>query len=120
MLLLIKKKLLIHAACKREFMYFDSIMLCILDMCVCVCVVKVSNLSVFNYCDTLSPMCFTNMYIVFFKHPGYIYMAFRGLQDADPLDPSVLLLQDRHRSHIIDTKQVCILLFMNSHSSFTL
>ena len=25
-------------------------------------------------------------------------MAFRGLHDADPLDPSVLLLQDRHRS----------------------
>ena len=40
-------------------------------------------------------------------------MAFRGLHDADPLDPYVLLLQDRHRSHFIDTEQVCILLFMN-------
>ena len=40
-------------------------------------------------------------------------MAFRGLHDADPLDPSVLLLQDRHKSHFVDTEQVCILLFMN-------
>ena len=27
--------------------------------------IKVSNLSSFNYCDTLSTMCFTNMYSVF-------------------------------------------------------
>ena len=27
-------------------------------------------------------------------------MAFRGLHDVDPLDPSVLVLQDRHRSHL--------------------
>ena len=40
-------------------------------------------------------------------------MTFRGLHDDDPLDPSVLVLQDRHRSHLVDTKQVCILLFMN-------
>ena len=40
-------------------------------------------------------------------------MAFKGLHDSDPLDPSVLLLQDRHRSHFVDTKQVSILLFMN-------
>ena len=40
-------------------------------------------------------------------------MAFRGLHDADPLDPFVLLLQDRHRSHLVDNEQVCILLFMN-------
>ena len=40
-------------------------------------------------------------------------MAFRGLHDADPLDPSVLVLQDRHRSHLVDTKQVCILLLIN-------
>ena len=40
-------------------------------------------------------------------------MAFIGLHDADPLDPSVLLLQDRHRSHLVDIEQVCILLFMN-------
>ena len=40
-------------------------------------------------------------------------MAFRGFHDADPLDPSVLLLQDRHRSHIVDIEQVYILLFLN-------
>ena len=40
-------------------------------------------------------------------------MAFIGLHDANPLDPSVLVLQDRHRSHLVDTEQVCILLFMN-------
>ena len=40
-------------------------------------------------------------------------MAFKGLHVADPLDPSVLLLQDRHRSYLVDTEQVCILLFMN-------
>ena len=31
-------------------------------------------------------------------------MVFRGLHDVDPLDPSVLVLQDRHRSHLVDTK----------------
>ena len=40
-------------------------------------------------------------------------MAFRGLHDANPLDPFVLLLQDKHRSHLVDTEQVCILLFIN-------
>ena len=40
-------------------------------------------------------------------------MAFRGLNDADSLDPFVLVLQDRHRSHLVDTKQVCILLLIN-------
>ena len=40
-------------------------------------------------------------------------MEFRGLHDADPLDPFFLLLQDRHKSHLVDTEQVCILLFMN-------
>ena len=40
-------------------------------------------------------------------------MAFKGLNDADPLDPSVLVLQDRHRSHLVDTEQVCILLLVN-------
>ena len=33
-------------------------------------------------------------------------MAFRGIHDADPSDTSVLLLQDRHRSHLVDTEQV--------------
>ena len=40
-------------------------------------------------------------------------MAFRGLHDADPLDPFALLLQDRHRSHLVHIEHVCILLFMN-------
>ena len=40
-------------------------------------------------------------------------MAFRGLHDADPLDPSVLVLQNRHRSHLVDTKKICILLLIN-------
>ena len=40
-------------------------------------------------------------------------MTFRGLHDANPLDLSVLVLQDRHRSYLVDTEQVCILLFMN-------
>ena len=40
-------------------------------------------------------------------------MAFRGLHYVDPLDPSVLLLQDKQRSHFVDTEQVSILLFMN-------
>ena len=40
-------------------------------------------------------------------------MAFRGLHDANPLDPSVLVLQDKHRSHLVDIEQVCILLLIN-------
>ena len=42
-----------------------------------------------------------------------IDMAFRGIHDADPLDTFVLVLQDRHRSHLIDTEQVRILLIIN-------
>ena len=42
-----------------------------------------------------------------------IDMVFKGLDDADPLDPYVLVLQDRHRSHLVDTKQICILLVIN-------
>ena len=37
-------------------------------------------------------------------------MAFRALHNADPLDPSVFVLQDRHRSHLVDMEEVCILL----------
>ena len=40
-------------------------------------------------------------------------MAFKGLHDVDPLDPSVLVLQDRQRSHLVDIEQVCILLLIN-------
>ena len=56
-------------------------------------------------------MCFINNYIAFML--SVIDMTFKGLHDADPLDPSVLALQDRHRSHIVDTEQVCILLLIN-------
>ena len=35
-------------------------------------------------------------------------MAFIGPYDVDPLERSVLVLQDRHRSHLVDTTQVCI------------
>ena len=40
-------------------------------------------------------------------------MAFRGLHDADLSDPSILVLQDRHRSYLVDTEHVCILLNIN-------
>ena len=35
-------------------------------------------------------------------------MAFGGPYDVDSLDRYVLVLQDRHRSHLVDTTQVCI------------
>ena len=54
-----------------------------------------------NYVDTISPICFINNYIAFML--SVIDIAFRGLHDADPLDPSVLVLQDRHRSHLVNT-----------------
>ena len=56
-------------------------------------------------------MCFINNYTTFML--SVIDMAFRGLHDADPLDPFVLVLQNRHRSHLVDTEQVCILLLIN-------
>ena len=40
-------------------------------------------------------------------------MAFIGLHDANPLDPSVLVLLDIHMSHLVDTEKVCILLLIN-------
>ena len=59
-------------------------------------------------------MFFVNNYIVFVL--SVINMAFRGLHDADPSDPSVLVLQDRHRSYLVDTtEQVCILLIIKSY-----
>ena len=39
-------------------------------------------------------------------------MAFRRPYDIDSLDRSVLVLQDRHRSHSIDTARVCIFLIV--------
>ena len=56
-------------------------------------------------------MCLINNYTTFVL--SVIDMAFRGLHDADHLDPYVLVLQDKHRSHLVDTKQVCILLLIN-------
>ena len=53
---------------------------------------------------------FINNYTVFVL--SVIDMSFRGLHDTDLSDPSVLVLQDRHRSHLVDTKQVCILLII--------
>ena len=53
-------------------------------------------------------MFFVNNYSVFVL--SITDMAFKGLHDSDPSDPSVLVLQDRHKSHLIDTKQVSILL----------
>ena len=35
-------------------------------------------------------------------------MAFEGPYDADMFDRFVFVLQDRHRSHLVDTTQVCI------------
>ena len=57
------------------------------------------------------PMCFFNNYTGFVL--SVIDMAFRGLHDVNHLDPSVLVLQDRHRSHFVDTEQICILLIIN-------
>ena len=56
-------------------------------------------------------MCFIKNYTAFVL--SVIDMTFRGLHDADPLDPFVLVLQDGHRSHLVDTEQVCILLLIN-------
>ena len=40
-------------------------------------------------------------------------VSYLHIHDAYPLDPSVLVLQNRHKSHLVDTKQVCILLIIN-------
>ena len=61
--------------------------------------------------DTIISMFFVNNYSVFVL--SITDMVFRGLHDADPLDPFVLVLQDRHRSHLVDADQVCILLNIN-------
>ena len=39
--------------------------------------------------------------------------AFEGPYDADPLARFVLVLQDRHRSHLVDTTQVCFFHIIN-------
>ena len=58
--------------------------------------------------DTSILMFFVNNYIVFALSVTDI--AFRGLHDANPSDPSIFVVQDRHKSHLVDTEQVCILL----------
>ena len=58
-------------------------------------------------------MCFINNYTAFLF--SVIDMTFRGLHDVDPFDPFVLVWQDRHRSHLIDTEQLCILLLINKY-----
>ena len=47
-------------------------------------------------------MCFVNNYTNFVL--SVIDMAFRRLHDVDPLNPYVLVLQDRHRPHLVDTE----------------
>ena len=62
-------------------------------------------------------MFFVNNYIVFVL--SRTFMEFRELHDADLSYPSILVLQDRHMSHLVDTEQVCILLNINySYISF--
>ena len=61
--------------------------------------------------DTSISMFFVNNYSVFVL--SVTDMAFSGLHDIDPSDPSFLVLQNRHRSHLVDMEQVCILLNIN-------
>ena len=50
-----------------------------------------------------------------------IDMAFSGIHDVDPSDTFVLFLQDRHRSHLVDTEQVRYLLIRHMDiSSFNM
>ena len=69
------------------------------------------NVSTKQRSPTSTSMFFVNNYSVFLL--SITCMAFNGLHDADPSDPSILVLQDRHRSQLVDTKQVCILLNIN-------
>ena len=68
------------------------------------------NNCIHDYNITTS-MFFVNNYNVFVL--SVIDIMFIRLHDVDPSDPPVLVLQDRHRSHLVDTKQVCILLNIN-------
>ena len=56
-------------------------------------------------------MFFVNNYSIFVL--SVTDMAFSGLHDVDPSNSSVLLLKDIHRSHLVDTEQVCILFNIN-------
>ncbi|RVW75039.1 Serine/threonine-protein phosphatase 7 long form-like [Vitis vinifera] len=47
-----------------------------------------------------------------------LYMEYRGhSSDPDPLDTSVLVLQDRHRSHLVDSGQLASVLTCRQHIS---
>ena len=46
-------------------------------------------------------MCFVNNYTDFVL--SVIDLTFKGLHDVDLLDPSILVLQGIHRSHLVDT-----------------
>ena len=72
--------------------------------------VRCLNNCIHDY-DTRISMFFVNNYSVFVL--SVTYMAFSGLHGTDPSDPLVLVLQDRHRSHLVDTEHVCILLNIN-------
>ena len=61
--------------------------------------------------DISTLIFFVNNYSVFVL--SVTDMAFSGLHDADPSNPSVLVLQDKHRSHLVYTLQKCILLNIN-------
>ena len=58
--------------------------------------------------ETSISMFFFNIYTEIVL--SVIDMAFRALHDANPSYPFVLVLQDRHMSHLVDTEDVCILL----------
>ena len=58
--------------------------------------------------DTSISMFFVNNLPVFVL--SVTDMTFKGFHDADPSDPFVLVLQVIHRSHLVDTEQVCIFL----------
>ena len=64
----------------------------------------ISN-SIYDY-DTIISMFFVNNYTEIVL--SVTDMAFRTLHDADPSDPFVLVLQDRHMLHLVDTEKVCI------------
>ena len=66
----------------------------------------ISN-SIHDY-ETSISMFFVNNYTEIVL--SVIDMAFRLYHNADPSDPSVLVMQDRHRSHLVDMEHICILL----------
>ena len=66
-----------------------------------------------NDYDNIFPMCFVNNYTGFVL--SVIDMAFRGLHDANPLDPSILVLQDKHMSHLVDDRPKAWCIYMYAY-----